>query len=116
MLARLWYTIAMPWSEADLALVTAVAPFDIWESQYNCGDSSPLLFHPEYSNSVVQDDASSYRKLVVRTVLRAPGTVASHRWCAGSTCCPRTPHGNLRAQAAVRHLAERPWACTRSAV
>jgi hypothetical protein len=70
-------------SEADLALVTAVAPIEIWENQYDCGDSSPLLFHPEYNNSVVQNDSSSYRKLVVRAVLRAPSTVAGHRWCAG---------------------------------
>jgi len=70
-------------SSDDLALVTAVAPIEIWESRYSCGDSSPLIFDPEYRNSVIQADASAYRALILRAVVAAPGTVAGHRWCAG---------------------------------
>ena len=70
-------------SADDLVLVDAVAPLRVWEDQYACGDSSPLVFHPEYDNSVIQDNASAYRGLVIRAVLAAPGTVAGHRWCAG---------------------------------
>ena len=70
-------------SPDDLVLVAAVAPIEIWESRYDCGDSAPLMFHPEFDNSVIQDDSSSYRALVLRTVAGSPGTVAGHRWCAG---------------------------------
>ncbi len=70
-------------SAEDLELVTAVAPLSVWEEQYACGDSSPLLFNADYDNSVVQDNASAYRGLILRAVLAAPATVAGHRWCAG---------------------------------
>jgi len=67
----------------DLALVAAVAPLAIWESQYDCGDSSPLVFHPEFDNSAIRGGSSSYQRLIVHAVVGAPGTVAGHRWCAG---------------------------------
>jgi hypothetical protein len=70
-------------SEDDLILVAAVAPIELWESQYQCGDSSALIFDPDYRNSVIQSDPSSYRSLILRSAVRAPGTVAGHRWCAG---------------------------------
>jgi hypothetical protein len=70
-------------SSEDLALVTAVAPLAIWESQYRCGNSAPLVFHPDFSNAAIQSDPSSYRALVIDTVFNASGTVAGHRWCAG---------------------------------
>ena len=70
-------------SPNDLELMVAVAPLTIWESQYQCGDSGPLVFHPGYNNSVIQDDPSSYRTLILHAIVGAPATVAGHRWCAG---------------------------------
>jgi hypothetical protein len=70
-------------SSEDLALVTAVAPLEVWESQYRCGNSAPLVFHPEFDNSVVQKAPSEYRTLILHAVVAAPVTVAGHRWCAG---------------------------------
>ncbi len=70
-------------SAHDLELISAVAPIEIWESQYDCGDSSPLIFHPEYDSSVIQGDPSSYRSLFLHALVGSPGTVIGHRWCAG---------------------------------
>jgi hypothetical protein len=70
-------------SSDDLALVTAVAPLAIWESQYRCGNSAPLVFHPDFSNAAIQSDPSAYRALVIDAAFSAPGTVVGHRWCAG---------------------------------
>jgi hypothetical protein len=67
----------------DLELVAAVAPLAVWESQYACGNAAPLVFHPDFNNSVVQQDRASYRALILHAVVGAPGTVAGHRWCAG---------------------------------
>jgi uncharacterized membrane protein YhaH (DUF805 family) len=70
-------------SQGDLALVTAVAPLAVWESQYDCGDSGPLVFHPEFDNAAIKRDPSTYRRLVVKALVGSPATVAGHRWCAG---------------------------------
>jgi hypothetical protein len=70
-------------SSDDLALVTAVAPLSIWESQYTCGNSAPLVFHPDFKNSVIQGNPSSYRTLILHAWVGAPYTMAGHRWCAG---------------------------------
>lgn len=69
-------------SSDDLALVASVAPEHVWEGQYQCGDSGPLIFHPEYDNSVIRSDPASYRALILHTIAGAPFNVAGHRWCA----------------------------------
>lgn len=70
-------------SQSDRTLVFTVAPQDVWLESYDCGNSSPLVFNPDYKNSVIQQNASDYRSLIVRTAIDAPWTVAGHRWCAG---------------------------------
>ena len=69
-------------STSDLALVTAVAPISVFEGNYACGDSTPLLFHPDYDNGEIRRNPSEYRALIARTVLGSIDTVAGHRWCA----------------------------------
>jgi hypothetical protein len=69
-------------SSADLVLVTAVAPLRVFEDYYACGDSTPLLFHPEYDNQEIRDNASAYRRLILRTGVGSFPTVLGHRWCA----------------------------------
>ena len=69
-------------SPADLVLVRAVAPLRVFEGYYACGDSTPLLFHPEYDNQQIRDNASAYRGLIIRTGVGSFPTVLGHRWCA----------------------------------
>ena len=69
-------------SSADLVLVQAVAPLRVFEEFYACGDSTPLLFHPEYDNQEIRENASAYRGLIVRTGFGSFPTVLGHRWCA----------------------------------
>jgi hypothetical protein len=70
-------------SERNMELIVAVAPLDVWQNRYDCGDSSPLLFDQNYSNRVIQDNPWAYRRLVVESAVGAPATVLGHRWCAG---------------------------------
>jgi hypothetical protein len=70
-------------SQADLDLAAAVAPLTVWQNNYGCGDSGPLVFNDRFDSVVIRTNPSAYRGLVVRTVLGAPLTVAGHRWCAG---------------------------------
>ncbi len=69
--------------DSNMDLIVAVAPIDVWESRYDCGDSSPLLFDQNYDNRVVQDNPWAYRRLIVESAIGAPATVLGHRWCAG---------------------------------
>lgn len=69
-------------SSDDRSLVLAVAPIRVYEEFYACGDSTPLLFHPDYDNGEIRANAADYRGLVVRTVVGSFDTVAGHRWCA----------------------------------
>lgn len=70
-------------SEADMELILAVAPIEVWNDRYDCGDSSPLLFDQNYSNRVIQDNPWDYRRLIITSATGAPATVLGHRWCAG---------------------------------
>lgn len=69
-------------SAADLDLVVAVAPIAVYEGFYACGDSTPLLFHPDYDNAEIRANPSAYRALIVRTGIGSLDTVLGHRWCA----------------------------------
>ena len=69
---------------SDLLLVEAVGPLPIWEQQYRCSDSTPLLFHSEFHTSVARGDPWAYRGLVARTAISHIPTVAGHRWCAAA--------------------------------
>lgn len=69
-------------SPQDLDLVTAVAPIPVYEDAYQCGNSTPLLFHPAYHNEVIREHPSEYRALIVRTYIKSFPTVLGHRWCA----------------------------------
>jgi hypothetical protein len=69
---------------ADLQLVEAVGALRVWDEYYQCSDSTPLLFHPEFDTGVARDDPWAYRGLVARSTLSHLPTVAGHRWCVGS--------------------------------
>lgn len=68
----------------EVALLTALAPTRVWNSRYDCFDSTPLLFDPEFDHSAIRSDPSPYRRLQLRVLARDPGAVASHRSCAAN--------------------------------
>ncbi len=70
-------------SASNMELILAVAPIEVWQTYYDCGDSSPLLFNQKYNNGIIQENPWAYRRLVVGAALGAPATVLGHRWCAG---------------------------------
>ncbi len=69
---------------ADLRLVIAVAPLEVWESAYRCEDGAALLADPGFDTSVIREDPSAYRGLLMRATLAAPETVLGHRACAAA--------------------------------
>ncbi len=69
---------------ADLELIEAVGPLEVWNSEYKCTDSSPLIFHPDFDTSAARGDPWTYRSLVARSVLTHIPIVAGHRLCAAS--------------------------------
>lgn len=68
----------------ELELLADVAPLDVWTDRYDCHDSTPLGFDPEFDASVITERSSEFRSLVINTVLTDLDTVAGHRWCAAS--------------------------------
>lgn len=81
-------------SQADLQVLEAIAPLEVWDSRYDCLDSSPLVFDSTFDRSAIFDHPGDFRELVAKTVLRDPDTVAGHRWCAASyLLVPQQPSG-----------------------
>lgn len=68
----------------DRQLLEAVAPMGVWTESYNCFDSTPLVFNPEFDSSVVARNPGSYRRLEIRVFLRDPVSVIEHRLCAAN--------------------------------
>jgi hypothetical protein len=71
-------------SDADRARLEAIAPLDVWQSRYECSDSTPLVFDPNFNNAPPRDDPWTYRSLVARTAITHLPTVLGHRLCAAS--------------------------------
>ena len=71
-------------SEADVDLLEAVAPPIIWNTHYDCRDSTPLLFNPMFDQTPVIERAGEYRSLELAVLLRDPDSVLAHRLCAAN--------------------------------
>ena len=71
-------------SEADEDLLEAVAPPIIWTTEYDCYDSTPLLFHPMMDQTPVTETPGPYRNLVLAVLLRDFDSVLGHRLCAAN--------------------------------
>ncbi len=71
-------------TQADLDLLTAVAPLQVWEERYDCYDSTPLLFDPEFDQGPVRADPAPYRSLLLAVVWRDADNVIEHRLCASN--------------------------------
>jgi Family of unknown function (DUF6020) len=71
-------------TEADEDLLEAVAPPIIWTTQYDCYDSTPLLFHPIVDQTPVRETPGPYRSLELAVLLRDFDSVLEHRLCAAN--------------------------------
>jgi hypothetical protein len=71
-------------SDEETRYLETIAGREVWERLYDCHDSTPLVFAPEFRRGVVLGDAGRFRGIVMRTYLRDPLTVLGHRWCTGS--------------------------------
>lgn len=69
---------------ADLKLLTAVAPLEVWVDRYGCYDSTPLLFDPRFDHNPVRESPGVYRRLVISVMTRDPAAVIAHRVCASN--------------------------------
>ena len=68
----------------DVVLLEAIAPLSIWTERYNCYDSTPLLFDPQFDQAPVRESPKIYRSLEVDILLRDFGSVFGHRVCAAN--------------------------------
>ncbi len=69
-------------SEEELSYLSTIAPLSAWRGSYNCRDSTPLAFGPQFDAGVITSDPGRFQSLIVRTYLRDLDTVLGHRWCA----------------------------------
>ncbi len=68
----------------ELEYLAAVAPLDVWTGRYDCTNSTPLAFAPEFDAERIAADPWPFRRLAVKTWLRDADTVLGHRFCAAS--------------------------------
>lgn len=71
-------------SPEERAYLATIAPLDVWSGEYDCHDSTPLVFSPEFDAGVIAADPATFRSIVLDTYVRDPDTVLGHRWCAAS--------------------------------
>jgi hypothetical protein len=71
-------------TEADEDLLEAVAPPLIWTTEYDCYDSTPLLFHPMVDQTPVRETPGPYRSLELAVLTRDFDSVLGHRLCAAN--------------------------------
>jgi hypothetical protein len=68
----------------ELAYLETIAPLSVWREQYDCHDSTPLVFDSRFRRDRIAADGARFRSLVISTYLRDPLTVVGHRWCTAS--------------------------------
>ncbi len=74
--------------------LASIAPLGVWQGLYDCHDSTPLAFSPNFDSSVITADPAEFRSLAIRTYLRDLDTVLGHRWCAADYLLwPPQPRG-----------------------
>ena len=71
-------------SEEDIQLLEAVAPLDVWRDRYDCYDSTPLLFDPQFDHDPVRASPAAYLSLEIAVALRDFDTVLDHRLCVSN--------------------------------
>jgi len=71
-------------SQADIDLLESVAPLTIWTDRYDCRDSTPLLFDPEFNQAPVRESPGRFRDLEIDVLFRDFDSVLAHRLCAAN--------------------------------
>ncbi|MEX2250478.1 MAG: DUF6020 family protein [Acidimicrobiia bacterium] len=71
-------------SPADIDLMEAVAPLRIWTDRYDCSDSTPLLFDPEFNQAPVRESPRKYLRLEINVLFRDFDSVLAHRLCVAN--------------------------------
>jgi hypothetical protein len=71
-------------TEADVDLMEQIAPLTIWTNRYDCFDSTPLLFNPQFNQGPVRASPGDYLALEIDVFLRDFGSVLAHRVCAAN--------------------------------
>jgi hypothetical protein len=68
----------------DIELLEEVAPLSVWTSRYDCYDSTPLLFDPQFDQDPVRRSPDVYRELQLQVLIRDLDSVFEHRACAAN--------------------------------
>jgi hypothetical protein len=71
-------------SPADLQLMAAVAPLELWRDRYRCEESTPLIFDLAFDLDLVDRQGERFLDLERRILLRDPDSVIGHRLCAAA--------------------------------
>jgi hypothetical protein len=71
-------------SSEEVALLTSIAPLDVWRSRYDCDHFDPLLFDPAFSVDVIRQDPGPVLQLGIRTLWRDLDTSLGFFWCRAS--------------------------------
>lgn len=83
-IAAVFVTEAGVFSPSEVATITRVAPPQVWEAEYDCYDSTPLAFHPDFDVRWIRQHPAEFRGVALTALTSAPGEVLSHRACASS--------------------------------
>jgi hypothetical protein len=77
---------------AELELLSAIAPLEVWRTYYDCDEANPLLFAPGMNVEVIRRDPEPFLRLAIRTVVRDLDTTLGMFWCRASFLfLPRQP-------------------------
>jgi hypothetical protein len=71
-------------STKEVALLTSIAPLEVWRSRYDCDHFDPLLFDPAFSVDAIRRDPDPVLQLGIRTLWRDPDTSLGFFWCRAS--------------------------------
>ncbi len=71
-------------TKSDIDLLEAVAPLNIWDDRYDCYDSTPLLFDPQFNQGPIRESPGKYLGLEVDVLFRDFDSVLEHRLCAAN--------------------------------
>jgi hypothetical protein len=71
-------------SEDDLALLSSIAPLEVWTAGYDCDTADPLLFADDLDIEVIRSNPGPFLELGLRTLVRDPDTSIGFFFCRSS--------------------------------
>ena len=70
--------------DSNIELMEALAPLSIWTSKYDCYESSPLLFDPQFDHGPIRQSPGDYLRLEIDVIWRDLNSVVRHHVCAAN--------------------------------